>query len=588
MTRQAVPQQRRLAAIIAADVAGYSRLMEADEDGTLARLKAHRSGLVDPKIKEHRGRIVKTTGDGLLCEFASVVDAVRCAVEIQRAMIDRNAATPADKRIVFRVGINLGDVIADEGDLYGDGVNVAARLEAMAEPGGLCLSGTVREHVADKLPFAFADLGEQTVKNLARPVHVFGLSAAGVAALPKELASAIVARPASAPTDRPSIAVLPFDNLSGDPEQAYFSDGMTEDIITELSRFRSLFVIARNSSFAFRGERIEVGEIARRLGVQYVLEGSVRRAGNRVRITAQLIDAERGTHLWAERYDRDLEDIFAVQDEVVRTVVATVVGRLEVAGAEVARRKPPENLAAYDYVLRGVEQLNLSGDEHNAEARRLFEKAVELDPQYAVGHAYVGLALYVEWIGTRPPRELERALEIARKALALDENDSRVHRILSYIYGHLKQFDRAEFHGERSVALNPNDPHAALGYAARLRDAGRAEEGLAWARKAMQLNPYHPNWYWSAYARILHDAGHYAEALDAYGRIEGRPSFHHAYVAACHAGLGQMEEARAHVALALEARPDFSIAAWAKRLGHKHEADKQRFLDGLRKAGLPE
>jgi Predicted integral membrane protein len=339
--------------------------------------------------------------------------------------------------------------------------------------------------------------------------------------------------------------VLPFANLSGEPEQAYFSDGVTEDIITELSRFRSLFVIARNSSFAFRGERIDVVEIARRLGVQYVMEGSVRRVGDRVRITAQLIDGGTGAHIWADRYDRELADIFAVQDEVVRTVVASVAGQMEVAGAQVAKRKLPESMVAYDYVLRGLECLNLEGEEHNAEARRLFEKAVELDPEYAVGHAYLGLAIYVQWAGSadRAPARLEPALASARRAHALDESDSRCHRILSYIYAHLRQFDRAEFHSERSITLNPNDALAALGRAAVLREIGRPEEAVKWARRAIHLNPYHPNWYWMSVARVLHDAGHYAEALDAYARIANRPSFYHAYVAACYAELGQMEEA---------------------------------------------
>ncbi len=583
--------RRRLAAILAADVAGYSRLMGADEEGTLARLKAHQRELVEPLIRQHQGRIVKTTGDGLLAEFASVVDAAQCALRIQRATADRNAATPEAARIAFRIGINLGDIIADEEDIYGDGVNVAARLEAAAEPGGVCVSGAVHEHVAGKLPLAFEDRGEQAMKNIARPVHVYALSAAGIAALPAPEAPP---RPSAEPAggrplpDRPSIAVLPFANFSGDPQQAYFSDGITEDIITELSRFRTLFVIARNSSFAFRGEEMEIGEIARRLGVQYVLEGSVRRAGQRVRITAQLIDAASGSHLWAERYDRDLSDVFEVQDEVVRTVAATVAGRLEAAGAELARRKPPESLAAYDYVLRGLEQLNLAGEEHNLEARRLFEKAVEIDPRYAAAQACLALSIFVQWNSSRAPGELEKAIEIGRRALALDDNDSRVHRTLSLIYAQLGEHDRADFHAARAVALNPNDTHAVLVQAARLRDGGRAEEAVEWVRKAMRLNPLHPNWYWNTVGRMLHDAGRYAEALDAYARIDNRPSFYHAYVAAAHAELGQMEEARAHAARALEERPDFSIAAHAQRLTYRREADRRRFLDSMRKAGLPE
>jgi len=572
------PVQRRLAAILAADVVGYSRLMEQDEAGTLAALEARRKEVLEPLLAAHHGRIFKVTGDGVLVEFGSAVNAVQCAINLQRGMAAANGNLSEARRIVLRVGVNLGDVMVEGNDLYGDGVNIAARLEQLAEPGGILISGTAHEHVKNKVNAAFQDFGAQSLKNIAEPVHCYRIAGT----------SAVATATFKVAGDQPSIAVLPFTNLSGDPGQQYFGDGVVEDIITELSRFRSLFVIARNSSFAFRNERISVAEVARRLGVKYVVEGSVRRVGNRVRITAQLIDAANGTHLWADRYDRDLEDIFAVQDEVVRTVVATVAGRVEVAGAQVAKRKPPESLAAYDYVLRGLEQLNLAGEEHNSEARRQFEKAVELDPQYAVGHAYLALAIYVQWRTTRAPGELDRALVSARQALALDENDSRCHRILGLIYAQLRQHDLAEFHSERSIALNPNDALGAIYRAGLLRFLGRAEEGVEWARKAMRLNPYHPNWYWNSIAHALHAAGRYAEALDAYGHIADRPSFYHAYVAACHGELGQMEEARNHAALALQARPDFSVAAWGKSLAYKNESYLQRFLDGLRKAGLPE
>jgi adenylate cyclase len=578
LSRMAEPRpQRQLSAILAADVAGYSRLIGLDEEGTLARLKELRRTVIDPKISEYRGRIVKTMGDGLLVQFASAVDAVRCAVDIQRLMADQNTGAKEDQRIDFRMGINLGDVVIDGDDIHGDGVNVASRLEGLAEPGSICVSAGVHDQVRDKLDIAFADAGEQQLKNIARPVRAYKS---------RSWASSKQAAPTA--HNKPTIAVLPFDNISGDPDQVYFSDGITEDIITELSRFRSLSVIARNSSFAFRNERIDISEIARRLRVQFVLEGSVRRAVNRVRITAQLINTSTGAHLWAERYDRELEDIFAVQDEVVRTVVTTVAGRLEATGAEIAKRKPPESLVAYDYVLRGLEQLNLEGDEHNSEALRLFQKAVELDPQYAVGHAYLALAIYVQWMNDRAPGELERALSFARRALELDENDSRCHRILGAIYVQMREYDRAEFHSDRSVALNPNDAFTAVYRGGLLRHIGRPQEGVAWVRKAMQQDPYHPNWYWSTLAFVLHAAGRYADALDAYSRMVQRPSFYHAYVAACHAELGQMEKAREHAVLALQAKPDFSVAARGKQLPWKNEADLQKFLDGLRKAGLPE
>jgi adenylate cyclase len=573
--------ERRISAVLAADVVGYSRLTEQNEADTVERLRAHRTELFEPEVARHRGRIFKLTGDGFLAEFASVVEAVECAVALQLEMAARNQGAAADRRIDLRVAVNLGDVIIDGEDRLGEGVNIAARLEALADPGGVVISGTAFDQVRNKTPHRFEELGPQALRNMTEPVRAYRL--AGTTLLPG--AGTIAGAGASS---KASIAVLPFTNMSGDPEQTYFSDGVTEDIITELSRFRSLFVIARHSSFALRDEPIGIVAIARRLDVQYVVEGSVRRVGDRVRITAQLIDAASGTHLWAERFDRDLADIFAVQDEVVRTVAATVAGRLEVAGAELARRKPPESLVAYDYVLRGLEQLNLEGKDHNAEARRHLEKAIELDPHYAAGHAYLALAIYVQWTSDRAPGALDQALVIARRALALDENDSRCHRALGHIYAHLHQFDRAEFHATRSIALNPNDALAALGLAVVLRYLGRSEEAIEWARKAMQLNPYHPNWYWGSLARLLHTAGRYADALDAYSRVAERPSFHHAYVAACHAELGQVDQARAHAALAREAKPDFSVAAWGKSIPFKNEADLQRFLDGLRKAGLPE
>jgi adenylate cyclase len=571
--------ERRLAAILIADVVGYTRLSQLDEEGTRACFQVELREVFEPKISAHHGRLVKVMGDGLLVEFHSVVDAVRCAAEVQSTEVARNAERQPDRRLEFRIAINLGDVIIEGDDIQGDGVNIADRLQGLAEPGGICIAASVHEQVKNKLDFVFEDLGPRKVKNIAEPLRVFRMRAH--------------TNPANEPMRAPMlgkarIAVLPFANMSDDPRQVYFSDGITEDITTELSRFRSLFVIARNSSFVFRNEQISVAEVARRLGVQYVVEGSVRRAANRIRITAQLIDATSDAHLWAERYDRELEDIFDVQDEVVRTIVATLVGQVEAAGTQFAKRKPPDSMVAYDYVLRGLEELSLEGEEHNTNARRLFEKAVELDPEYASGHACLALAIYVQWVSPRSSGELERALVSARRALALDESDTRCHRILSVIYKQLKQYDRAEFHSERSISLNPGDALCAMYRAQMLRDLGRADEGVEWARKSMSLNPYHPNWYWRSFAYVLHDAGLYAEALDAYSRIIDRPSFYHAYVAACHAKLGQMEEARKHAAMALEAKPDFSVTEWGKRLAYKNDDDRQRFLDGLRNAGLPE
>ncbi len=366
--------ERKLAAVLAADVAGYSRLMGADEEGTLARLKAHRAEVIDPKIAEHRGRVVKTTGDGILIEFSSVVDAVRCATEVQRAMAERNAEIPDVKRIEFRVGINLGDIIIDGSDIHGDGVNIAARLEGIANPGTTYISDSSYQQVRDKLAIDFEDMGEHQLKNIARPVRVYRVQLGGTPANES---------PTLALPDKPSIAVLPFQNMSGDPEQEYFADGIVEEIITALSRMRWLFVIARNSSFVYKAKAIDVKQVGRELGVRYVLEGSVRKAANRVRITGQLVDTTKGAHLWADRFDGGLDDIFDLQDQVTASVVGAIAPTLEKAEIERAKRKPTESLDAYDYYLRGMANVHLWTKEANSEALRLFYKAIELDPDFA-------------------------------------------------------------------------------------------------------------------------------------------------------------------------------------------------------------
>src|ERR1700726_38181 len=369
-----MPPLRRLAAILAADVAGYSRLMGEDEEGTHERLKAHLGELVNPKIREHRGRTVKNTGDGLLVEFQSVVDAVRCAVEVQRAMVDRNADVPADKRIEFRFGIHQGDIIVEDGDIFGDGVNLAARLEGIAEPGGICVSGRVRADAAGKVDVAFDDLGEQSLKNIARPVRVYRVRLGEAPETNTPLA-------ALALPDKPSIAVLPFQNMSGDLEQEYFADGMVEEIITALSRIRWLFVIARNSTFTYKGRPVDVKEVGRELGVRYVLEGSVRKAGSRVRITGQLIDATTGAHLWADKFEGELQDVFDLQDNVATSVVGAIAPRLIAADAELVKRKPPESWASYDFFLRGTSLFRQRTPDTMEQALGLFRKAIDLDQE---------------------------------------------------------------------------------------------------------------------------------------------------------------------------------------------------------------
>jgi len=382
--------------------------------------------------------------------------------------------------------------------------------------------------------------------------------------------------------------VLPFDNLSDDPAQTYFSDGITEDLITELSRFRDLLVVARNSSFAFKGRPVDAVEAGRRLGVRFLLEGSVRKAGERVRITAQLIDAATGAHLWAERYDRTLEDVFAVQDEVVATLAATLAGRIELAGAERARRKPTQDLLAYDCLLRGMEHLAGRGEDANAQAQAMFERAAGLDPGYALARAYLALTIYVDWAAERSAApSLERALALAREAVALEGEDSRCQRILGEIALAAREFERADFHSARAVALNPNDAHAAAYRAYILTYLGRPEEAVDWIRKAMRLNPFHPGWYWDALARALHAVGRHEEALAAYERIAAPRFFHLAYMAACHGRLGHGEEAGCYVERTLEAKAGFSSGAWLATLPFRREEDRRRLFEELCAAGLP-
>src|ERR1700736_1680397 len=418
--------ERRLTTILAADVVGYSRLMGEDEAGTLAVLRERRREVIEPLLAQYQGRLVKLMGDGVLVEFASVVNAVQCAIEMQQATEARNAALPEPRRMQLRIGINLGDVIIEGDDLYGDGVNLAARLEGLAEPGGICISETAYQHVRQKLPLAYQDLGEQRVKNFAEPVRVYRVSPRS------DGGGAIGTRAAAA--DGPSIIVLPFTNMSGEAEQEFFADGLTEDILTELSRFRHLFVISRNSAFKYKGKAVDVRQAARELRVQYVVEGSVRKAGNRVRVTVQLIDGEADRHVWAERYDRQLEDIFAIQDEVTSAIVATLPGRLDAATRERVARKPTDNMAAYECVLAGKLLHHRSTRADNEAALRLLDRAIALDSNYAHAHAWKACTLGQSWVnGYCQDRdatwdEVGRELQIA---LELDSNDSDVQRVLA-------------------------------------------------------------------------------------------------------------------------------------------------------------
>jgi TolB-like protein len=568
-----VPVQRRLAAILAADVVGYSRLLERDEAGTLAALTQLRKSVLDPLIGAHQGRVVKVMGDGVLVEFGSAVNAVTCAVDLQQKMAVADEGAGGDRRIQFRIGINLGDVVVEDDDIYGDGVVIAVRLQAVSEPGGICISAGVHEQVEKKLPLAFADLGAQTLKNIERPVRAYRIDS--VPAATSGGAPALHAKP--------SIAVLPFTNMSGDPEQQYFSDGITEDIITELSRYRSLLVIARNSAFQFRGPSIDMRAVRQRLGVRFIVEGSVRRAGNRVRITAQLIDAEAESHLWAERYDRDMQDIFAVQDEVARTIATTLEGRVAASGAEQVRRKPTRDWKAYDYVLRGRE-CDARYDHHAGEP--LFARAAELDPGYAEAHGRRAVALVVMyWMEQRP--ELLRQAEVcAREALSLDENDAKSQEAMAYVLCHQRKFELSGSHFDRAIALNPNDVVVAMDRANFLSRTGRADEALQALEAAMRREPFPHTWFWEVRFTALFQLKRYAEAIAAIGNMAILHPLHHAYLASALAHAGRLDEARDEVAKILAGRPGANLAYVAAAEPYSDPALLEHLLDGLRKAGL--
>jgi len=580
---------RRLAAILAADMAGYSRLMEADESGTLARLKAHRIELIDPAIAKNGGTIIKTGGDSMLVEFPSVVDAVSCAVEVQRRMARRNADVPAGRRIEFRIGINLGDVIAEDGDIFGDGVNVAARLEALSEVGGICLSRAVRDQLGDRLDVGYEDLGELSVKNLTRKIRVFRVKLAeGEGAAPRAPAQAAVAAPAA--SDMPSIAVLPMVNMSGDPEQEFFADGLTEDIITGLSKFRELFVISRTSAFVYKGKTANIQNVARALGVQYILEGSVRKAGNRVRVTVQLIDAGTDRHVWAERYDRDLEDIFAIQDEMTTTIVAILPGRIEAASQERVKHKRTDNMAAYESLLAGKVMHHRSTPEANAEALRLLDRAVALDASYAHAHAWRACVLGQTWVyGWCADRDetWDRVAEALQTALALDDNDSDVHRILAAVNVAHGDHDKAVYHQERALSLNPNDDLIVVQNGELLTWLGRPEEGIEWIKKAIRLNPYHPERFWNHLGRAYFVARRYAEAIVAFNRISRPDQFHHSFLAAAHALSSEDAQAQDHARSVLELDPNFTVEGYLETLHYKEQGDLEHHREGLLKAGLP-
>jgi adenylate cyclase len=576
---------RRLAAILATDVVGYSRMMGVDEEGTLAALKTIRRELIEPKIAEHQGRIVKTTGDGALVEFGSAVDAVRCAMDIQRATAERNANMPESRRIAFRIGINVGDIIIDEGDIYGDGVNIAARIEPLAEPGAICLSDNAYQQIKGKLSIDVTDMGERALKNIAQPVRVYGIRPGGAAA---------AARPALSLPDRPSIAVLPFQNMSGDPEQDYFADGMVEDIVTGLSRIKWLFVIARNSTFTYKGRAVDVKQVGRELGVRYVLEGSLRKAGDRVRITGQLIDTATGAHVWAERYDRKFDDIFALQDEITLSVVGTIEPSLRLAEIERVKRKRSDSLDAYDLVLQAQPDVYTRTPEHVTKALLLLERALAFDPNYALAHAYAAECYHTLFLrGGLREENRTASIRHAEAAIAHGQDDASALAFAGFVIG-MDKHDRAAAFAAFDAALAVS-PSSALTYilgSVVLAWAGEAERAIEWADRGLRLSPFDP---YRASAFVSSSVGHfqlgrYDESVAiARKTVQTNPGFSvcHMVLAAPLAKLGRIEEARAAAARVLELHPAFTVDRQMTGVGCA-PALLATFSEALRAAGLPD
>jgi TolB-like protein/class 3 adenylate cyclase/tetratricopeptide (TPR) repeat protein len=589
-----MPEQRKLAAILAADVVGFSRLTGADEERTLARLRALRSDLIDPTIAVHKGRVVKRTGDGVIVEFRSVVDAVRCAIEVQNAMIERNAGVPEDRRIEFRIGIHLGDVVEEnDGDLMGDGVNIAARLEGVATPGAICLSEDAYRQVKARLDLSVSDLGQTKLKNITDPIHVYSLQV-GVAANVKPLPQTEPIAPSvtSRPSEKPSIAVLPFQNMSGDAEQDYFADGISEDIITALSKLSQLFVIARNSSFTFKGKNVNIQDVGRSLGVRYVVEGSVRKSGNRVRITAQLIDATSGGHLWAERFDRELIDIFDVQDDVTRHIVTALALNLTENDKQRITAEHTDNLEAYDCFMRGREQFRRLTKAANVQAKELFQRAIELDQKFPPPYALIAIAHGLDYLNrwsAVPARSLELAESHAARAAALDEQYPHAHWALALVNLYMRRHDQAVREAERTISLDPNlaSGHEVLGSA--LLFSGRPENALECFDRAMTLEPYYPDLWLHLRALALFQLGRYEEAIGLLKRRLIRnpdTDISRELLAACYGHLGRNEEARAEWQEVFRVNPDHSLEYRRTVVPFKNPGDFEKIVDGLRKAGI--
>jgi len=624
--------KRKLTAILSADVQGYSRMMGEDEDSTIRTLTAYRD-LMSTLIQKHRGRVVDSPGDNLLAEFGSVVDAVRCAVEIQEELRVRNDELPENRRMEFRIGINLGDVVEEGERIYGDGVNIAARVEGLAEGGGICISGTVYDSIKNKLSLSYEPMGEHTVKNIKEPIRVYRMRIGPEAAVPaigdekkglkpwNRTALAAVAvlvlaagawaiwhlyfrpppiEPASVKKmayplpDKPSIAVLPFDNLSGDAGQDYFSDGITEEIITALSKTPNLFVIARHSTFMYKGKPVKVQRISEELGVRYVLEGSIRKSADRVRITAQLIDALKGHHLWAESYDRDLKDIFKLQDEITKKIITALEVKLTVGEQARMWAKGTNNLDAYLKLLAARENLALSPKEGNVRARQLAKEAIDLDPQYAVAYATLGFThMYDVWLGTTnsPKQSIVKAIGLVQKCISLDGSIGKAHGLLGLLYTMTERYEDGISEARKGVALEPNSDLALNYLGLTLRFGGKSEEAIPVIKKAIRVNPFAPGMYFFNLGLSYLNLGQYEEAVKACKEAAAREPnnlFAQLSLTAAYVLSGRKEAARRTAAEVLRIDPAFSIEGYSKTLKYKRQADKEHIINSLQGAGLPE
>ena len=623
--------KRKLTAVLSADAVGYSRLMAEDEAATVKTIATYRE-IISSLIKQHRGRVVDSPGDNVLAEFSSVVDAVQCAVAVQNEIQTRNAALAESRRMEFRIGINLGDVIEEEERIYGDGVNIAARLESLANPGGICVSKTAFDQIETKLPLGYEYLGEQSVKNIPKPVRAYRVLmkpdavgkvigekrflgcfsrrtamaaivilvvvAAGLVSWniflqqTKRIEPASLDRMAYPLPDKPSIAVLPFVNMSDDPEQAYFSDGITEDIITTLSKVPKLFIIARNSTFTYKNRSVKVQQVAEELGVRYVLEGSVRKAGKKIRITTQLIDAVNGHHLWAERFDRDLKNIFALQDEIAMNVLTALEVKLVGGHASLLISRGTENLEAYLTILQGREFYERSNRESNFMARQKFEEALALDPNYAAALNLLARTHFMDvWLGSTksPKASLMTAIDLTQKAIALDDSLADSHALLGYLYTLTREHDKAIPQGERAVELDPNSSLAYLWLGASYNYFGKREEAVAMIEKAIRLNPMPPSSWYVFLGSALLNAGRYEEAITASRKavkLSPKNMFAHLALVLSYSLDNRDEEARSAAVEVLRIRPKFSVDKFAKRLPYRDPKDIQRMVRAWRKAGL--